>query len=307
LAEDATKFEPQVVRWEQIMWRMVITAAMVIGLAAIGLFAERSNRDRDMALIAGATYQMGIDQAELPRYQKIFGINDARLFEPEMPKHLVTIESFYIDRKLVTNAQFKKFVDENLEWRADRISSSRHNGKYLEHWKGNEIPQGRADHPVVNVSWYSAVAYCQSEGKRLPTEAEWEYAAKGKLNGIFPWGDAPADKTRANFSDSGTGSTSTVGSYPANGYGLFDMAGNVWEYLADEWGPYGFGALRNPITGGDYFVSGDSFLWVKTRRVIRGGSWGGAPINLWVEYRDSHPPENARDFVGFRCAKSVAK
>jgi formylglycine-generating enzyme required for sulfatase activity len=85
------------------------------------------------------------------------------------------------------------------------------------------------------------------------------------------------------------------------------MAGNVWEYLADEWGPYGFGALRNPITGGDYFVSGDSFLRVKTRRVIRGGSWGGAPINLWVEYRDSHPPENERDFVGFRCAKSVAK
>ena len=287
--------------------RTTAGTAMAIGLAAIGLFAERSNRDRDMALIAGATFQMGIDQVELPRYQKIFGINDARLFEPEMPKHTVTIDSFYIDRDIVTNAQFKKFVDQNPEWRVDRISSSLHNGKYLEHWKRSEIPLGRADHPVVNVSWYSAVAFCQSVGKRLPSEAEWEYAAKGKLNRLFPWGDQAVSKARANFSGSGIGSTTAVGSYPSNAYGVFDMAGNVLEYLADEWGPYNSVAQKNPLAGGDSFLSGDSFLRVKTRRVIRGGSWGGAPINLWVEYRDSHPPDGARDFVGFRCAKSVAK
>ena len=149
------------------------------------------------------------------------------------------------------------------------------------------------------------MAYCRSVGKRLPTEAEWEHAARGKLQGLFPWGDEPADKGRANYGGSGIGSTSAVGSYPANGYGLFDMAGNVWEFLADEWQPYTSDAQRNPVAGGDLFLGGDSFLKIKNRRVIHGGSYGGDPINLWVEYRDSHPPENAKEFVGFRCAKSL--
>jgi formylglycine-generating enzyme len=304
------------------MTRAAVRAVAVIGLWPMGVFAgqspgekgtdlrpegatlrtraiEPSKADHDMALIPGATFQMGIDETDLPRFQKLFGIRGAQLFEPEMPKHWVTIDSFYIDRKLVTNAQFKKFIVGNSGWRVDRITSSLHNGHYLEHWKGNEIPTGREDHPVVNVSWYAAVAYCRSVGKRLPSEAEWEFAAKGQLNGVFPWGDSPAEKTRANFSDSGIGSTSAVGSYPANGYGLFDMAGNAWEYLADEWGSYQWSAQKNPI------ADQDRFLQVKTRRVIRGGSWGGAPINLWVDYRDSHPPEGAKDFVGFRCAKSL--
>jgi formylglycine-generating enzyme required for sulfatase activity len=205
----------------------------------------------------------------------------------------------------VTNAEFKKFVEKNPAWRQDRIPARYHNGNYLKHWNKKGYPQEKANHPVVNISWYAAVAYCQWTGKRLPTEAEWEYAARGGLRAkAFPWGDEPVDKTRVNYSESGFGDTTPVGSYNANGYGLFDMAGNVWEYLADEWGRYSSSAQNDPVAGGSLFLD-DAFLAITSRRVIRGGSWGGAPVNLRVTYRDSHPPNGARDFVGFRCAGSA--
>lgn len=258
----------------------------------------------DMVLIPGSTVQMGVEASEIPRLQEMFNVGP-RLFDNAVPKHSVTLGSFYIDLYPVTNEQFKRFVARNPGWDPGRIPAHLHNGNYLKHWKANSHAPNRARHPVVNVSWYAAVAYCQWAGKRLPTEAEWAHAARGGLTTLFPWGDEPVDKARANYSGSGLGTTAPVGSYPANGYGLFDMAGNLWQFIADEWGPYSPSAQINPIAGGDLFQDGDSFLRVRTRRVIRGGSWGGAPINLWVEYRDSHPPDGAQEFVGFRCAKSA--
>ncbi len=163
------------------------------------------------------------------------------------------------------------------------------------------------NHPVTNVTWYDAAAYCQWLGSRLPTEAEWEYAARGGGNAMFPWGDATADPSRANYSVSGFGTTTAIGTYPPNGYGLYDMAGNVWQFMADEWAPYSTKTPAKPKQGKkmEIFPEEFEFLSVTTRRVIRGGSWGGAPVNLWVEYRDSHPPDGAQPFVGFRCAKSA--
>jgi formylglycine-generating enzyme required for sulfatase activity len=203
----------------------------------------------------------------------------------------------------VTNAQFKSFTDANAEWRPGRIARKLDNGNYLRHWTTAAELTMRADHPVVNVNWYAAVAYCRWRGKRLPSEAEWEYAARGGLNALFPWGDDPVDKTHANSATSRLGTTSPVGTYPANRYGLFDMAGNVWEFLVDEWTPYSSMPQKNPVAGDSRFLDATAFLKVKTRRVIRGGSFDGAPVNLWVEYRDSHPPTGSREFVGFRCAK----
>ena len=246
---------------------------------------------------------MGIDAAEIPRFQKLFEIHSPQLFPDEMPKHRVALAGFHIDRYLVTNAQFKRFVDANPQWQPEHISPELDNGNYLTHWKTAGALSDKANHPVVNVNWYAAVAYCQWAGKRLPTEAEWEYAARGGISGLFPWGSEPADKTRANYSASELGDTSPVNEYPANGYGLFDMGGNVWQFLADEWQPYPKAAQKNPVAGGNLFANGTHFLQVKTRRLIRGGSFDGAPVNLWVEYRDSHPPNGSRPFVGFRCAK----
>jgi sulfatase modifying factor 1 len=255
-----------------------------------------------MVLVRGATAQMGIDTAQIPSLVKTFNIDVPQFFQDEVPKHSVTIDDFYIDKYPVTNAEFKKFTDFNPEWRPDRIPRTLHNGNYLKHWKEQDALKTKADHPVVNVSWYAAVAYCRWVGKRLPTEAEWEHAARGGLNALFPWGDQPVDATRANFLGSGIGTTSPVGHYPANRYGLFDMAGNVWQFLADEWKPYPSTPQKNTAAG-NLFLDGTALLQVKTRRVIRGGSFGGAPVNLWVEYRDSHPPDGTREFVGFRCAK----
>jgi len=269
---------------------------------------EASSRPADssvgpMVKIRGGTFQMGIDAAQIPGLVKTFNIHAPQLFRDEVPRHSVTLDDFYIDEYLVTNTQFKVFTDANPEWQPDRIRSELHNGTYLNHWADSATFTTKANHPVVNVSWYAAVAYCRWAGKRLPTEAEWEYAARGGLDTLFPWGNQPVDRTRANFSGSGLGTTSPVGTYAANGYGLFDMAGNVWEFLGDEWKPYPATPQKDPVAGGDLFLDGTAFLTVKTRRVIRGGSFAGEPVNYWVEYRDSHPPDGAREFVGFRCAK----
>jgi len=256
-----------------------------------------------MVHLRGGTSQMGINPDQIPALQKTFAIDAPQLFQDEVPKHKVVVDDFYLDTYLVTNTQFKRFADANPRWQPDQIPPKLHNGNYLKHWKDPETLTTKADHPVVNVSWYAAVAYCQWAGKRLPTEAEWEYAARGGSNALFPWGNQSPDGTRVNFSNSGLDTTSPVGRYAANGYGIFDMAGNVWQFLADEWKPYPSQLQKNPVAGGNLFRQGDDFRQVKTRRVIRGGSFDGSPVNLWVEYRDSHPPDGAQPFVGFRCAK----
>jgi formylglycine-generating enzyme required for sulfatase activity len=247
----------------------------------------------NMALIPGATYEIGTDAADFPKLMEKFGIKRAALFEEETPKHRVTIGSFYLDRFEVTNSQFKRFIEQNPTWQKEKIAAGYHNGKYLQDWTSANFLAGKDNYPVVFVSWYAANAYCQAQGKRLPTEAEWEYAARGGLDAkAFPWGDEMPDKTRANYGASGLNSPTTVGSYLANGYGLHDMAGNVWEFLADEWQKY-------PLTPKNDIGTG---MQVKTRRGLRGGSYGGSPVNLRVTYRDSHAPENAVEHVGFRCA-----
>jgi len=259
-----------------------------------------------MVLIHSATFQMGIDASEIPRFQKIFNIDHPQLFNDELPKHTVTVADFYLDKHLVTNAQFKTFLDANPRFRSYRFPEFLDNGNYLQHWKTPNAENGKPDHPVVNVNFYAALRYCRWAKKRLPTEAEWEFAARGGRDTLFPWGDELPDETRANFNNI-VGTTTPVGAYPANPYGLFDMAGNVWQYLSDLWQPYTPNADRGkkgyaPASDGDLQIISSH---PNPRYVIRGGSFAGAPINLWIEYRDSHPSNGSQPFVGFRCAKSA--
>jgi formylglycine-generating enzyme required for sulfatase activity len=273
-----------------------------------GLGDEMAARDAGMALIPAGTYRMGTPVSDLPRILAAYGIGHPELLVPETPAHKVSVDAFWMDRYPVTCAQFKAFLDDALEWRKDRIPASCHNGVYLLDWRGDAFPPGKADHPVTYVCWHAAMAYARWRGMRLPTEAEWEYAARGGLaDAEFPWGSQPVDPSRANHAASRIGGTSLVGAYAANGFGLHDMAGNVWEYCLDEWRAdfYASCPELNPLAG-DIAGLLTGFRAVTTRRVIRGGSWEGMPFNLRTTYRDSHPPDGAGSHVGFRCVRPVS-
>jgi formylglycine-generating enzyme required for sulfatase activity len=270
-----------------------------------------------MIFIPTGTFRMGTEPEAIPRLQERFGCETADLFQAETPAHWVSVGSFYIDPYPVTNAQFKAFLDAVPAWRPDRIPDAFHNGEYLKHWQNNDFPPDQADHPVMYVSWYAAMAYAQWSNKRLPTEAEWEYAARGgQSNPEFPWGCEPPDPSRANFAASGYGGACPVGRHLPNPYGLYDLAGNVWEYCLDEWQPdfYSRSPRLNPLAG-DFPSAGLHSLdaadppafrrLAAARRVIRGGSWGAAPANLRVAYRDSHPASGAGNHVGFRCVRAA--
>ena len=236
--------------------------------------------------------------------------------DDEQPVHTVHLEAFYMDVYEVTNVQFKVFVDSNpgvlrvLEEEFGTIGDSGH----LFPWPVTNSLAGKTDvfaetsnHPVVNVSWYAAMIYAEWVGKRLPTEAEWEYAARGGLSGKkYPWGDTitPAD---ANY-DENVGDTTPVGQYPANGYGLHDMVGNVWEWCIDAYDADFYAASdnsRNPLAGGE--VDTLKTIRADSGRVLRGGCWANSARDLRVADRSDSAPIYTRGDCGFRCVKDVAR
>lgn len=222
------------------------------------------------------------------------------------PIHTVYLDDFYIDAYEVTNAQFKAFIAANPEWSKEHIPSEYHNGNYLQLWKGNDYPNGKANHPVVYVSWYAAMAYAKWKGKRLPTEAEWEKAARGGVVGKrYVWGDS-RDPSKANYGYYGR-HTAPVGSYLPNGYGLHDMGGNVWEHCLDEFDEkfYRNSPKKNPIAGVPNIEAlMKDFTSVQTAHVSRGGSWN-TPGPAHVASRGSDTPINTNSWLGFRCARSA--
>jgi len=260
-----------------------------------------------MAFVNGGSFMMGINSSTIDSLAKVYDV-PKDFIESEYPKHKVKISSFYIDQYEVTNAEFKEFIDKNPEWQKGNVPDSLHNGHYLEHWDGNNYPAGEEYYPVYNVSWYAAVAYSQWQNKRLPTEAEWEYAAgcKGKFKN-YPWGDSKPDNSKCNYNNQ-LGKAIEVGSYPPNNIGIYDMSGNVWEYTLDEWSAtyYKNSPDNNPLNGAKYFTK-ETLFAIKSRRVIRGGSWGGSELNLRISFRDSHPVTGAANHVGFRCVKDITR
>lgn len=250
--------------------------------------------------VRGGTFRMGIAADSIPELRRRYEVTFPGVFENEAPAHTVTLGDFRLDRHEVTNAEFAEFVAEQPEWGRAALAPDRHNGRYLEHWKDGHDPAGAGDHPVVFVTWHAAMAFCQWQGGRLPTEAEWEYAARAGGDAEFPWGDEPPPPERANYAASGHRGTRPVGSYPPNPFGLYDLAGNVWEFLLDEDGAYSKGAQQDPVAGGP--VAPQAVGGVQGRRIVRGASFGGGTVNLRTRWRDSHPVTNAVEFVGFRCA-----
>jgi formylglycine-generating enzyme required for sulfatase activity len=186
------------------------------------------------------------------------------LFGPDLEK--IVVEDFYMDRCPVTNAEYQRFVEETGH-------------EHPAHWRRGTWPEGRHNHPVVQVTWQSAAAYAAWAGKRLPTEIEWEKAARGRDGRLWPWGNA-FDPNKCNTSSSGT---TPVGAYSPRGdspYGGADMAGNVWEWIGGKPSP-----IRMPLRGGD---------WLDTAEEAQ------------TIFRRMHTPFRKNDFIGFRLAADSA-
>jgi serine/threonine-protein kinase len=234
--------------------------------------------------------------------------------DDKLSQHTVYLDAFWIDRTEVTNAQFAAFLNERgnqvdgggawldveSEYAQEHVLIGQVDGEF-------QPKSGYADHPVVLVSWYGASAYCAWAGARLPTEAEWEKAARGTDGRTYPWGNA-FNGTLLNYCDANCASdrrdkdyddgyefTSPVGSYPAGAspYGALDMAGNVCEWVTDWYGRCPSEAQTNP-TGPS---TGET-------RVVRGGSWNDYWVYmLCATYRYGVNPEFSHHIFGFRCAQ----
>ena len=243
-----------------------------------------------MTLIPAGTFEMGSSDAESP-YEQL--------------GHTAHVDAFYMDTHPVTNLEYQKFLIENSSWQKTRIEDQFHDGDYLLNWDGNNYPAGQASHPVTWVSWYSAMAYAMWVGKRLPTEAEWEYAARGGLLGKkYPWGNL-LSAANANY-DRNIGNTTVVGKYAANGYGLYDMAGNVWEWCLDLYDDdfYFTSPRKNPRSGTnepEWIM--ENFMDITSERVLRGGGWSASPQAICVAHRFRLLPMNTTYDYGFRCVQ----
>jgi formylglycine-generating enzyme required for sulfatase activity len=249
-----------------------------------------------MVFVPGGEFEMGSDATEVDFALDLCKTYDTncrrRYFSVEEPIHTVTLDNFWIDQTEVTNRQYALCVEAGV-------------CEVAEYPEEHEIEE---DHPVVYVTWFQAASYCEWAGGRLPTEAEWEYAARGVNRPRYPWGDDfdghLLNACDANCSlpkgdkdiDDGYATTAPVGSYSGgvSWVGALDMAGNVWEYTGDWLGEYPSEAQVNPI-GPD---SG-------SRKIVRGGSWRVAPDHARSSLRTYGTPDTSSNHVGFRCVQPI--
>jgi formylglycine-generating enzyme required for sulfatase activity len=213
----------------------------------------------------------------------------------EKPVHVVDLPDFYMDKYEVTNAFYKACVDAGVCQLPTNDSSGPRTSAY-------DIPAFK-DYPVIWVDWNRAKTYCEWRGARLPSEAEWEKAARGADGRTYPWGEN-IDKTFANYGENvddnyngifGFGKTTAVGIYERgqSPYDIYDMAGNVWEWTADWYDVY---------PGGDPGVSG---AFGQTYRVLRGGAWNTSDTILRTTFRGGNTSDMSANYIGFRCARSL--
>jgi formylglycine-generating enzyme required for sulfatase activity len=222
----------------------------------------------------------------------VFSMGSEGGYPNERPVHQVEVGAFYLAAHPVTNEQYARFVAET----GHRVPALDDRRVQRENWDpdSRSFPLERARHPVVLVSWRDAQAYCEWAGGRLPTEAEWEKAARGGVDGkLYPWGDL-IDPSLANY-DNQNGAT-PVGSYPANAYGLYDMVGNGWEWVADWYDPHYY--ARSP---GENPLGPES----GATKVLRGGAWLLFPEFCRVAYRFRNSPDFRFNLIGFRLARSL--
>lgn len=253
----------------------------------------------EMVLIHAGEFLMGTQESEieglvteLAQYNLAPRIQ-GHWFGDEIPQHRVYLDAYYIDKYEVTNAQYRKFIEATDHREPSAWNDARFN---------------QPNQPVVGVSWDDALAYAKWAGKTLPTEAQWEKAARGQMLGkLYSWGNAwPPPHNAGNFFDAhidgysdGSAYNAPVGSFTPNGYGLYDIAGNALEWCLDAYDTdyYRKSPDRNPVK--------DIALDVRVFRVVRGGGWSSLNAELRCAYRGRDIPSAKYNLLGFRCAQWV--
>lgn len=247
--------------------------------------AAQAGTPTDMVLVPAGEFIMGSDDIDTSGKSEEFGFNEP-WYLPEHPQRKINLKAFYIDQFEVNNGNYKAYLMGTERVHRNDLA------KLLD-----PLQLRVNEHPVRNVSWYDAADYCQAVGKRLPTEAEWEKAARGPNGNEFPWGN----EWHAENVNSGGRETQVlpVGSLPQgrSPYGAYDMAGNVLEWVDDWFDAYPGADYKSPRYG-------------QQTKVARGGSWGGVghyviPHYFRSAYRYNFPPKTGYNDVGFRCAKDA--
>ena len=204
------------------------------------------------------------------------------ILRDDRPAHTVRLDAFWMDATEVTHSAYEAFVE-----------AQAHRTPY--HWAGGRMPAGRGEHPIHNVDWEDASAYCRWQGKRLPTEAEWERAARGGLEGErYPWGADKPDAGKARYAT--PDGPAPVAQHPANGFGLHDMAGGVAEWCQDwfERTYYADSPEENPRGPAEGMY-----------RIVRGGAWSDGPNRITVYFRNWIRPNQRTPNLGFRCVRDA--